>query len=99
MCESGWRNFDHNLNTFDDSAVLKDHGEQENLISEDNIVENYTTNPKQISLLYSAKTFWSSLMYTFIGFLDTLCEIVVMEMGGLLFTGLLTVITLKFFDM
>ena len=68
MCESGWRNYDHNLNTFDLSTVLPDHGEQESLISEENMVDNDTTNPKQICLPYSAKTFWISLIYTFIGF-------------------------------
>ena len=73
MCESGWRNFDHNLNTFDHSSVLTDHGDHEGLISEK--AENYTTNPKQICLPHSAKTFWNSWIYTFSGFLDKLCKI------------------------
>ena len=79
--------------------VLTDHGEHEGLISGNGMAKTYTTNPGQICLLYSAKKIWSSLIYSFIGFLDTLWETVVMEMGGLLFTGLVTLITLKFFDM
>ena len=75
MCGSGWRNFDHNLNTFDHSTVLTDDEELEGLFSEKNMVVNYTSNPKQICLPYSAKTFWISVISTFIGFLDTLCKI------------------------
>ena len=66
MCRSGWTNFDPNLNTFDMSTVLPEHGVQEGVISEKE--NDYTTNP---SFLFTVK---ANLSATFSQYISDFCD-------------------------